>query len=144
MTTWKSSRPFIHTRAGSRANPKSAFASARRDALRRLLQEEDGEAGVPGVLVLVLALAPGAVAVLVLQEDGDAFVVPVVAAEALDVVEHAGALQGVHVVVVRVHREVLADPGHAGVRHAVLLEVAAEDVLVDHGGPDSPGRHGVV
>src|SRR5205085_8184687 len=121
----------------------SLLAVARRDAAGGLLEEEDREAGVPGVFFGLVVAAPGAVVLLRADDGLGAFHVPVVVAELGGVVEHARALQRVHVIEVVAHGEVLADPVDARAGDGVLLEVAAQHVLVEHGGSNGAGGHAV-
>src|SRR5436190_20211659 len=117
---------------------------AGRDRAGRLLEEEDREARADRGLLLVPGSAPRAVVLLAADDRLGAFEVPVVVAELVGAVEHARALQAVHVIQVGVHGEVLAQPVHAGQRDRVLLVVDAEDVVVDHDGAYRARRHGVI
>src|SRR6185436_3313512 len=123
----------------------------RHEGLRRLLEEKDREAGVPGG-VLAVPDAPGAVGALGAEEELRAFGVPVVVAQLVGAVEDAGALDAVEVVEepvlsaagVVLDGELRAQPGHAVLDGGVLLPVLLEHVVVDRERARAAGGHRAV
>src|SRR5579864_6271157 len=113
-----------------------------------VLEEEDGEAGVPRVPNQLVGLPhvvrdPSPRGVLVVQDPLRAQGIPRIAAELVGAVEDSGALQPVEVIVVPGHDPELSDPVHSRLEHLASLPVSTEQIFADGQRGDGPGGHGM-